>query len=65
MAGPVIEAVKDAMGIDDSQTVREQLDSGRPLKKHQERLSDNIEDGGCCDAAMAAEATRREGKEYR
>lgn len=67
MAGPVIEALKDRLGVEDEATVRERLEESPVLEKQRQRLQDKMGDGagGCCNAAMAAKATRREGKEFR
>lgn len=67
MAGPLIEAAKDVLGVENEDTVRERIADGRPLAEHREELSERLGDsgGGCCNATMAANAIRRNGKEYR
>jgi len=65
MAGPLVKAAKELLGTEDTPTVREQLKDGRLLEDHREQLQDRMDAGGCCNAATVAEATRRNGKEYR
>lgn len=67
MAGPVIEALKERLGVEDEATMRERIDDSPLLENHTEKLQDELGDsgGGCCNAAMAAEAIRNNGKEYR
>lgn len=71
MAGPLIEAIRDRLSNDESQdmelkTVRERVRDGELLADDASKLNDKVSDGsGCCNVASAAEAVRREGKEYR
>jgi hypothetical protein len=63
MPGPIVEAVREQLGMEDTPTVREHIEEN--LAQHRQELDERINGGGCCNAAMAAKATRRNGKEYR
>jgi hypothetical protein len=66
MAGPIIETAREAFDLD-VQTAREKLkqkDVDMAVEQR-ERLQNMMNSGGCCNAAMAAQASREEGTEYR
>lgn len=67
MPGPIIEAAREVLGIEDEDTVRERIADGTVLAEHQEEMNERLRGngGGCCNATMAAKASRRNGEEYR
>lgn len=66
MAGPFVNAVREAFDLD-VETAREKVKNGdlEVELEQRERLEAMMDSGGCCNAAMAAQATREEGTEYR
>jgi len=75
MAGPLIEKVKEELGIEGSvaEVAQEAIDNvdeknvgqGAIIRERKRELKESMDSGGCCNAFQAAEATRNGGKEYR
>lgn len=66
MPGPLIESLKKALDVkEDNEESREVTRVGRIVREHREELTEEMDEGGCCDATMAAEAIRERGRRYK
>lgn len=59
MAGPIIEAVRDRLGIEEDDQIINIEES--PLTDHRQKVIEQMDSaGGCCGAAAAARTVRDE-----